>query len=103
MLVGYGTAGPSVTRRKRHPSPGGAHENLATVVGAAAVRGSARDAGGDLADGAPAAAAPPTASRPDSGVPVIAKPPIRKLAKDLGVDLARSRPPVSSARSRATT
>ncbi len=31
VLVGHGTSGPSATRRKRHPSPGGAHENLATV------------------------------------------------------------------------
>jgi pyruvate dehydrogenase E2 component (dihydrolipoamide acetyltransferase) len=30
--------------------------------------------------------------RPDHGVPVIAKPPIRKLAKDLGVDLSRVSP-----------
>ena len=39
-----------------------------------------------------AAAAAPAAPRPDSGVPVIAKPPIRKLAKDLGVDLSRVAP-----------
>ncbi len=38
---------------------------------------------------APATAATTAAPRPDSGVPVIAKPPIRKLAKDLGVDLSR--------------
>ena len=39
-----------------------------------------------------AAPAAPAAPRPDSGVPVIAKPPIRKLAKDLGVDLSRVAP-----------
>ncbi|HEU0182487.1 MAG TPA: dihydrolipoamide acetyltransferase family protein, partial [Agromyces mariniharenae] len=32
------------------------------------------------------------APRPDTRVPVIAKPPIRKLAKDLGVDLSRVAP-----------
>uniref|UniRef100_UPI00156E6937 dihydrolipoamide acetyltransferase family protein n=1 Tax=Agromyces sp. Marseille-P2726 TaxID=2709132 RepID=UPI00156E6937 len=40
----------------------------------------------------PVAAPPAPSLRPDHGVPVIAKPPIRKLAKDLGVDLSRVTP-----------
>ena len=86
VLVGHGSSGPVATRRQRHPSPGGAHENLAAPA--------APPAAASLARRAPAAApstsaATTAASRPDSGLPVIAKPPIRKLAKDLGVDLSR--------------
>lgn len=64
VLVGYGSAGHASTRRRRPAAP--------------------------ASDGVPATPAP--AARPAS-VPaasasvVIAKPPIRKLAKDLGVDL----------------
>jgi 2-oxoisovalerate dehydrogenase E2 component (dihydrolipoyl transacylase) len=90
VLVGHGSSGPAATRRKRHPSPGGAHENLATVP--APVTSSAQ-AGTPAASSAPSGAAAVAApARPDSGVPVIAKPPIRKLAKDLGVDLSRVAP-----------
>lgn len=91
VLVGHGTSGPSATRRRRHPSPGGAHENLATVPAPAPPVAPPTPAA-TSADGAPATPAPTSAPRPDSGVPVIAKPPIRKLAKDLGVDLSRVAP-----------
>ena len=94
VLVGHGSSGPAATRRKRHPSPGGAHESLATVPAPAAAPPAApaprAQAGGP--DAAAAAPAAPAVPRPDSGVPVIAKPPIRKLAKDLGVDLSRVAP-----------
>jgi pyruvate dehydrogenase E2 component (dihydrolipoamide acetyltransferase) len=87
VLVGHGSTGPSRSRRRRHPSPGGAHEHLVPPSPA------------DVPATAPAAAtasavAEPTraAERADDGVPVIAKPPIRKLAKDLGVDLSRVTP-----------
>ncbi|WP_448006807.1 dihydrolipoamide acetyltransferase family protein [Agromyces bauzanensis] len=85
VLVGHGSSGPAATRRKRHPSPGGAHEHLA------APRPVAPEAPAAAAPAAPAASGA-TALRPDSGMPVIAKPPIRKLAKDLGVDLSRVSP-----------
>lgn len=65
VLVGYGSKGHGATRRKRRPG----------VV--------ASTAEGATADGAKA-----SARRPGSAMPVIAKPPIRKLAKDLDVDLA---------------
>lgn len=60
-LVGYGTqAGETTTRRRRHQAP--AEQSSPPVTPAASL---------------PVAEA----------VPVVAKPPIRKLAKDLGVDL----------------
>lgn len=83
VLVGHGASGPSGTRRRqRHPSPGGAHEHLAPAPPAPPH---------PVAPAADAASGPAPV-RPDSGVPVIAKPPIRKLAKDLGVDLSRVAP-----------
>ena len=71
VLVGYGSKGGHATTRRRRP-------------GVVASAPEATD---------PAAAAPASARRPSpapaaSAGPVIAKPPIRKLAKDLDVDLA---------------
>jgi 2-oxoisovalerate dehydrogenase E2 component (dihydrolipoyl transacylase) len=91
VLVGHGSSGPAQSRRRRHPSPGGEHEKLAAA--APAVPAAAEQV-------VPAAAPAPTAAaqavsverRPDPSLPVIAKPPIRKLAKDLGVDLTRVTP-----------
>lgn len=66
VLVGYGSkGGHGATRRRRRPGA-----IAATVEGA-------------TADGAKA-----SARRPAGAMPIIAKPPIRKLAKDLKVDLA---------------
>ncbi len=63
VLVGYGSAGHATSRR--------------------------RSASASSTLGAPAAAPPRPASVPAAAAsPIIAKPPIRKLAKDLGVDLA---------------
>lgn len=91
VLVGHGSSGPARSRRRRHPSPGGAHEHLVPPspadVAPAPVTGAA------AAAGQPAVAEPGRpAERADDGVPVITKPPIRKLAKDLGVDLSRVTP-----------
>ena len=63
VLVGYGSSGHGASRRRRGAGPAAA----ADATGAPAARPSS----------VPAAAASP----------IIAKPPIRKLAKDLGVDL----------------
>ena len=98
VLVGHGSSGPAHSRRRRHPSPGGAHEHLAAPAPAATAPAPravpAAPAGG--AESAVAAALEtarrPAPERVDDGVPVIAKPPIRKLAKDLGVDLSRVTP-----------
>lgn len=89
VLVGHGSSGPAATRRKRHPVPGDAHERLASrsEPDAPVAAPSAPESGA-----ASAGSATTAARRPESRVPVIAKPPIRKLAKDLGVDLSRVAP-----------
>lgn len=68
VLVGYGLADPSATRRARGGAPGAG----AAVTGAAA--------GGGTSTGAATAA-------PRAGGHALAKPPVRKLARELGVDL----------------
>ncbi|WP_401000591.1 dihydrolipoamide acetyltransferase family protein [Agromyces sp. GXQ0307] len=95
VLVGHGSSGPGRSRRRRHPAPGGAHEHLAApppppAPSAAAAPATATAARPGAQAGSSEAARP--AERHDDGVPVIAKPPIRKLAKDLGVDLSRVAP-----------
>ncbi|MFI9205710.1 dihydrolipoamide acetyltransferase family protein [Streptomyces sp. NPDC053048] len=76
VLVGYGAAPSSTKRRARKPQPGAAAQPLAAAIQA--------EMNGHPAPAAPAPApaAAPAAARP------LAKPPVRKLAKDLGVDLA---------------
>lgn len=75
VLVGRGAAATMPTRRRRHTGASIAHETLA-----------------------PAAPEQPRAQplepnqRAASAGPVMAKPPIRKLAKDLGVDLSMVEP-----------
>lgn len=91
VLVGHGSSGPAQSRRRRHPVPGGAHEHLAASVPspveqAAATASAART----LAE--PATIPAPAARIAEPSLPVLAKPPIRKLAKDLGVDLSRVAP-----------
>ncbi len=68
VLVGYGAKGGHATTRRRRPGA-----VTTTVEGA-------------TADGAKASANRPTTT--GSPMPIIAKPPIRKLAKDLDVDIA---------------
>ncbi|MFJ8907247.1 dihydrolipoamide acetyltransferase family protein [Streptomyces sp. NPDC102351] len=75
VLVGYGVATSSTRRRPRKQAP-----DAAAQQAAAAVQSELNGHGG-----APAAPAAP-AQRP------LAKPPVRKLAKDLGVDLATVTP-----------
>ncbi|MEU3445910.1 dihydrolipoamide acetyltransferase family protein [Streptomyces thermolilacinus] len=71
VLVGYGVAASSTKRRARK----GATATDAAPAARAAVQG-------ELNGHAPAPVAPAPQGRP------LAKPPVRKLAKDLGVDLA---------------
>jgi pyruvate dehydrogenase E2 component (dihydrolipoamide acetyltransferase) len=78
VLVGYGVAGHAATRRRR-----GGNAPAPTPPAAPAV-----------VTPVPVAVAAPAPKRPVSlpvteAVPVIAKPPIRKLAKDLDVDLSQ--------------
>ncbi|MFI8927095.1 dihydrolipoamide acetyltransferase family protein [Streptomyces sp. NPDC053474] len=80
VLVGYGVSESSTKRRARKQVPGQAEPSPA----AAAVQA---ELNGHSAPPAPQAAAPaPAGARP------LAKPPVRKLAKDLGVDLATVTP-----------
>ncbi|MEU2066636.1 dihydrolipoamide acetyltransferase family protein [Streptomyces anulatus] len=75
VLVGYGVAESST---KRRPRKGASAAPEAAAV-AAAVQAEL--------NGHAAPAAAPVAGAPDGGRP-LAKPPVRKLAKDLGIDLA---------------
>ncbi|TFD64309.1 dihydrolipoamide acetyltransferase family protein [Cryobacterium ruanii] len=70
VLVGRGASATMPTRRRRHPGAAVAHETLAPQA-------PARTRAQPLE---------PTRRAASAG-PVMAKPPIRKLAKDLGVDL----------------
>ncbi|TFD29605.1 dihydrolipoamide acetyltransferase family protein [Cryobacterium cryoconiti] len=71
VLVGRGAAATMPTRRKRHGTAPVAHETIAPPA----------------LPQRPAAQPLPQLPRAASAGPVVAKPPIRKLAKDLGVDL----------------
>ncbi|QJW34862.1 dihydrolipoamide acetyltransferase family protein [Cellulosimicrobium protaetiae] len=87
VLVGYGTVEPGSARRRRR-----ATEPAPTAPPAAS--GPVHSAPEPAAPSVPAAAPRATAPAPASAavghvhLPVLAKPPVRKLAKDLGVDLA---------------
>ncbi|NYD67870.1 dihydrolipoamide acetyltransferase family protein [Agromyces atrinae] len=78
VLVGHGSTGPAKSRRTRHPAPGGAHETLAPKQPRAAAT--------------EVVVTPHATGERDPRLPVLAKPPIRKLAKDLGVSLANVTP-----------
>ncbi|WP_374008906.1 dihydrolipoamide acetyltransferase family protein [Leifsonia sp. LS-T14] len=97
VLVGYGSAGHGGSRRRRVSHPGTASIPVAftgsiavapsaaaapAVVPAVASASASQSASAPQAPAAPRTAPP---SRPSG--PVVAKPPVRKLAKDLGVDL----------------
>ncbi|MEW1550249.1 dihydrolipoamide acetyltransferase family protein [Streptomyces tsukubensis] len=95
VLVGYGVAETSTRRRPRKTStPAAAPAAQVPVQQAAAalqgeLNGSGTGAGGGGLNGSRALAdVPPGALGPRP----LAKPPVRKLAKDLGVDLAQVRP-----------
>jgi 2-oxoisovalerate dehydrogenase E2 component (dihydrolipoyl transacylase) len=108
VLVGRGAATSMPTRRRRHVVPTAAPEAIASAPtappqgGPAASGPRSNTAGTGPARTAPPARAtptPPAASARPAGQsetrpagPVITKPPIRKLAKDLGVDLATVEP-----------
>ncbi|UTT59609.1 dihydrolipoamide acetyltransferase family protein [Cellulosimicrobium cellulans] len=85
VLVGYGTVEPGTARRRRRAAEPVAAEPAPTTPDRATPAASA-------APPAPAPTSAPRASAPaavgHATLPVLAKPPVRKLAKDLGVDLA---------------
>ncbi|MFD8709189.1 dihydrolipoamide acetyltransferase family protein [Streptomyces anulatus] len=80
VLVGYGVAESST---KRRPRKGASAAPEAAAV-AAAVQA---ELNGHAAPATPAPSVPAQAGAQDGGRP-LAKPPVRKLAKDLGIDLA---------------
>ncbi|MCL7379440.1 2-oxo acid dehydrogenase subunit E2 [Streptomyces sp. 35G-GA-8] len=82
VLVGYGVAEASTKRRARRGAPGASVPEQATAAETAGAAIQAEMNG----HAAPTVSAAPTRSRP------LAKPPVRKLAKDLGVDLATITP-----------
>jgi len=80
VLVGYGTKAPSQARRaRRHAQPTAAPQVPAPEP--VATR--------SAPEPAPTRPAPEPARRAAPSTAVLAKPPVRKLAKDLGVDLSR--------------
>ena len=89
-LVGYGSTGHVSSRRRRVTHPGTSAIPVATD--ATQTQAQTQTPPSHAAHAAPPAQhipnRPEAAAAPASSVPVIAKPPIRKLAKDLGVDLA---------------
>ncbi|MFH8367874.1 dihydrolipoamide acetyltransferase family protein [Streptomyces sp. NPDC018031] len=92
VLVGYGAAPSSTKRRPRKPQPGKA----APSGVAAAIQGELNGHGTapvpvSRETTAPAPA-PGTAFAAPAGARPLAKPPVRKLAKDLGIDLATVTP-----------
>ncbi|WP_405432111.1 dihydrolipoamide acetyltransferase family protein [Streptomyces anulatus] len=80
VLVGYGVAESSTKRRPR--------KGVSAAPEAAAVAAAVQaELNGHAAPAAVAPAVPAQGGAPDGGRP-LAKPPVRKLAKDLGIDLA---------------
>ncbi|QUB98912.1 dihydrolipoamide acetyltransferase family protein [Cellulosimicrobium cellulans] len=90
VLVGYGTVEPGTARRRRRAAEPAAAAPATDRPGSATPDRTAPAA--STAPSAPASTSAPRASAPaavgHATLPVLAKPPVRKLAKDLGVDLA---------------
>lgn len=87
VLVGYGAA-PSSTKRRPRKAPAAAPGTTVAAAIQAELNGHAAAPAAPVAPAAPEPA--PVAAAPASpvGARPLAKPPVRKLAKDLGVDLA---------------
>jgi pyruvate dehydrogenase E2 component (dihydrolipoamide acetyltransferase) len=108
VLVGYGVAESATRRRPRKPQPGPpqaapvasaapaapAAPAEETLYAATALRDAApgRQAPAPAAPPAPLAEPEPSAVNGHGGPRPLAKPPVRKLARDLGVDLAAVTP-----------
>ncbi|GHC37196.1 dihydrolipoamide acetyltransferase family protein [Streptomyces cinnamoneus] len=96
VLVGYGAAPSSTKRRPRKAAVTGTRPAVREQAGACAAAPQATFAAGIQAElnghAAPAAPVVPAPAAPAApvvpGARPLAKPPVRKLAKDLGVDLA---------------
>ncbi|WP_416531456.1 dihydrolipoamide acetyltransferase family protein [Streptomyces coelicoflavus] len=84
VLVGYGVSTSSTKRRPRK----GAQPPAAAGEASAAIQAEMNGHGPAAPAAPPAPAAPAAPAAPVTGGRPLAKPPVRKLAKDLGVDLA---------------
>src|SRR5580692_9100989 len=94
VLVGYGVKPGSTRRRPRKAATAGTRNAVAAASSAPATpaRGAASATPGRAAAAVAPAPASPTPGGPatsGNGASVLAKPPVRKLAKDLGIDLSR--------------
>ncbi|MEU7636973.1 MULTISPECIES: dihydrolipoamide acetyltransferase family protein [unclassified Streptomyces] len=88
VLVGYGAAPSSTKRRARKSQPGVPAQSEPVSAGLQAeLNGRAAPAPAATPVAVPVTPSVPAASAPAAGRP-LAKPPVRKLAKDLGIDLA---------------
>ncbi|GLV83559.1 dihydrolipoamide acetyltransferase component of pyruvate dehydrogenase complex [Streptomyces lavendulae subsp. lavendulae] len=88
VLVGYGVSTASTKRRPRKAAAGTPAANgTGAPAPAVAARNGSAAAAAAAAPVAPAAPAVAVPAQPDGERP-LAKPPVRKLAKDLGIDLA---------------
>ncbi|GHG58902.1 dihydrolipoamide acetyltransferase family protein [Streptomyces griseocarneus] len=94
VLVGYGAAPSSTKRRPRKARGGVPAQPPAAAAVQAELNGHAAAAPvpAPAAPVAPAPVAPPVAPAAPAGARPLAKPPVRKLAKDLGIDLAAVTP-----------
>ncbi|TDO54630.1 pyruvate dehydrogenase E2 component (dihydrolipoamide acetyltransferase) [Kribbella sp. VKM Ac-2527] len=81
VLVGYG---PKTTEAKRRPRKGG---GAGATVDAPAPAAPVTPAAAPVAPAPAAPASPASVAGGNGSVHVLAKPPVRKLAKDLGIDL----------------
>ncbi|MYT32868.1 MULTISPECIES: dihydrolipoamide acetyltransferase family protein [unclassified Streptomyces] len=91
VLVGYGAAPSSTKRRARRPQPVPAQPEPVTTGLQAELNGRTAPAPAATPVAVPAPPVVPAASAPVGERP-LAKPPVRKLAKDLGIDLATVAP-----------
>ncbi|WP_228921917.1 dihydrolipoamide acetyltransferase family protein [Streptomyces sp. DH7] len=82
VLVGYGVAESSTKRRPRKGASAAPEAAAVAAAVQAELNGHAAPAAAAPAPSVPAQAGAPAGGRP------LAKPPVRKLAKDLGIDLA---------------
>ncbi|MFF8500469.1 dihydrolipoamide acetyltransferase family protein [Streptomyces anulatus] len=87
VLVGYGVAESSTKRRPRKGATAAPEAAAVAAAVQAELNGHAAPAAAPAPAPASAPAVPAQGGAPDGGRP-LAKPPVRKLAKDLGIDLA---------------
>jgi 2-oxoisovalerate dehydrogenase E2 component (dihydrolipoyl transacylase) len=93
VLVGYGIKGHVASRRTGRTSTGADASGAGAAAAGASAAKPATASTSQAPSGQPQASGTRAARVPVlTGLPIIAKPPIRKLAKDLGVNLAEVQP-----------